>query len=153
MGNSSHEARLTKRHRRLSNCQPCHSKNIFPLTLYLYKLTIARQADTRAMQDSRACDTRKGKTKRSLFISRVPHARVLIFFHNTLVALQGKLLSLLFCRRDADPLMMCPSRRLGWRSFSLCNLWYVHCPLFPIRQPAIRSCLHEYNNNPDRTLP
>ena len=47
------------------------------------------QADTRAMQDSRACDTRKGKTKRSLFIKRVPHARVLIFY-NTLVTPLGK---------------------------------------------------------------
>ena len=141
-GNSSHKARLTKRHTRSSNCQPRFSKKISPFTLNLYKLTIARQADTRTTQDLGACDTRKGKTRRSLFIKRVSHARVLIFSYNTLVALLGKLLSLISARRDADPLMMCPSRRLGWRGCSISNLWCVRCPILPFRKPAIRRYLH-----------
>ena len=144
-GNSSHKARLTKRHTRLSHCQPRFSKKIFPFTLNLCKLTIARQADTRAIQDLGACDTGKGKTRRSLFIKRVPHAHVLIFSYDTLVALLGKLLSLISARRGADPLMMCPSRRLGQRGFSISNLWCVRCPILPCRKPAIRRYLYVKN--------
>ena len=104
------------------------------------------------MQDSRACDTRKGKTRRSLFIKRVPHAGVLIFFYNTLLAPLGKLLSLLSARPDADPLIMCSLRRLGSRAFYLSYLWCVRCPMFPISQPAIR-CFPPRVEHPDRVLP